>query len=161
MYKGITGQKNFQEYDRQNLYFGCPNQRGCDGRGMLNIWGNENIHKICGWITRRVDPGVDRNIKLKQILIERDSVITTLFRVGFTVDKAALGQVFLRAFRCSPVGCIPQTLLTLINSYNRLYIHSLTLKSVLRQVHSLIQGQLSTECQLVLLLSTSSILSFP
>jgi hypothetical protein len=52
------------------FYFGCPNQGGCDGGGMLHIWGNGNIHKIYGWKSRREDEGVDRKIKLKQILVE-------------------------------------------------------------------------------------------
>ena len=68
--KGITGQKNLQEEDRQNLYFECPNQGGCDERGMLHIWGNGNIHKIYGWKPRRENSGVGKNIR--QILIERE-----------------------------------------------------------------------------------------
>jgi hypothetical protein len=32
--------------------------------------------------------------------------------MGFALDNVALGHVFLRAFRCFPVGIIPQMLLT-------------------------------------------------
>ena len=39
-----------------------------DGR-MLYVWGNGNVHKIYGWKTRREDPGVDKKIKLKRILL--------------------------------------------------------------------------------------------
>jgi hypothetical protein len=39
---------------------------------LLYIWGNGNIHKIYGWKTRREDPGVDRKIELKNIVIERE-----------------------------------------------------------------------------------------
>jgi len=39
---------------------------------MLHIWGKRNVYKIYGWKTRREDQGVDRKIKLKQILIERE-----------------------------------------------------------------------------------------
>jgi hypothetical protein len=39
-------------------------------------------------------------------------------------------------------------------------IHSFIPQSVLRQVHSLFQSQFSTQCDLVLPVSTSSVLSF-
>jgi hypothetical protein len=37
-------------------------------------------------------------------------------RVGFVVDKVALGQVFLRVLRFSPVNIIPPSLSKLISS---------------------------------------------
>jgi hypothetical protein len=69
-HKKITGHRNLYEEDRHDLNFGCPNQGGCDGRGMLHIWGNGNIHEIYGWKTRREEPSLGSKIKLKQILTE-------------------------------------------------------------------------------------------
>jgi hypothetical protein len=40
-------------------------------------------------------------------------------RVGFVVDKVALGQVFLRVLRFSPVNIIPPGLHTLVSSEGR------------------------------------------
>jgi hypothetical protein len=70
---------------------------------MLHIWGNGNIHEIYGWKTRREDPSLDSKTKLKQILTEIQSDITTLLRKKFIVKKSDTGIGFspgISVFSC-------------------------------------------------------------
>jgi hypothetical protein len=70
----------------------------------------------CHWsaVTRPAQAGFRSSVA--GLSLRRPGFATGSIHVGFMVDKVALGQVFLRVLRFSPVDIIPPSLFKLVSS---------------------------------------------